>query len=117
MTLLIWIGICVVCAVLSETIARHKGYLGLPWVLGGLIVGPLALLGVALLPNRRMELLLREQLRLAQGGGDDATLDRELVAVGLKPKSAEQALRDTRAKWMFSILAAVAILWFLARGF
>ena len=47
------------CAVFCGTIAEDKGHNGIAWFLGGLLFGPIALLAVAALGDRKLRRYIR----------------------------------------------------------
>ena len=48
------------CAAFTTEIASSKGYSGTSWFIGGLLFGPIALIGAAGLPDRKLRKYLRQ---------------------------------------------------------
>lgn len=108
LTWFLWFAIALVSAIVCESVARSKGHSGAAWFFGALVCWPIALIGVLALGNRKMELLMRQQMAL-QSGQVDERLSQDLLDAGLREKTPAERDRDKRATFLLSAVFVVVV--------
>lgn len=117
------IGVVIVnvaCAIVIGTVAHSKGHKELGWILVAMLLGPIALIAVAGLSDRKSQVLLEQLVRAQQRSEPDAAQRDELIFLGYeKPTAAEAKRRGKRdvATASLIILSIFSIVWLIfSRG-
>ena len=80
------------CGCFTSEIASGKGYSGTSWFIGGLLFGPIALIGAAGLPDRKLRKYLR-QIGESQGAfKSQGALKAEPVPINLEEQPKENII-------------------------
>lgn len=101
---LIWLTVIflgLVCALLSSSIANSKGWEGSSWGITGFLLGPLALLAVVGLPDKKLRKYLRAiAIKLdADIGAEQHIDDYQKIISLLSPKLSELAKENYSEVW------------------
>ena len=101
---LIWLTVIflgLVCALLSSNIANSKGWEGSSWGIAGFLLGPLALLAVVGLPDKKLRKYLRAiAIKLDTDIGAEQHIDdyQKIISL-LSPKLSELAKENYSEVW------------------
>ena len=101
---LIWLTVIflgLVCALLSSNIANSKGWEGSSWGIAGFLLGPLALLAVVGLPDKKLRKYLRAiAIKLDTDIGAEQHIDdyQKIISL-LSPKLSELAKANYSEVW------------------
>lgn len=101
---LIWLTVIflgLVCALLSSNIANSKGWEGSSWGIAGFLLGPLALLAVVGLPDKKLRKYLRAiAIKLDTDIGAEQHIDdyQKIISL-LPPKLSELAKENYSEVW------------------